>query len=166
MARNKRKKLFVDRKVQGTLLLRVVLYWIYCLAAVILLVACWSVITDKPSSSNELFRRLAVHYAPGILASFLLLPIVLWDFLRVSNRFAGPMVRVRWTLQKIAEGEDVKPLSFREGDFWQEFSEDFNAAMLKQREGQPAAAVELTDSDQTEADQSHHQTLQETPKTT
>ncbi len=157
MGKNQRKKLFVDRKVQGTLLLRVVLYWIYCLAAVILLVACWAVITEKPASSTELFQRLAVHYAPGILASFLLLPIVLWDFLRVSNRFAGPMVRVRWTLQKIAEGEDVQPLSFREGDFWHEFSEDFNAAMLKQRERQPATAVEPTDSDQTEADPSHHQ---------
>ncbi len=160
MAKTHRKKLFIDRKVQGTLLLRVMLYWIYCLAAVLLLVACWSVFTEKPSSSNELFRRLAVHYAPGILASFLLLPIVLWDCLRVSNRFAGPIVRVRRTLQKIAEGEDVKPLSFRDGDFWQEFTDDFNAAMLKQREGQPSAAVELTDSDQTEADPSHqHQEI-------
>ena len=80
----------------------------------------------------------------------------------VSNRFAGPMVRVRWTLQRIAEGEDVKPLSFREGDFWQEFSDDFNAAMLKQREGQLSATVELTDNDQTEVDRSNQPTLQKT----
>ena len=72
------------------------------------------------------------------------------------------MVRVRWTLQKIAAGEDVKPLKFRDGDFWQEFSDDFNAAMLKQRERQPAATVEPTDSDQPQEDHSHEQTLQET----
>jgi len=35
--------------------------------------------------------------------------------------------------------------------------------MLKQREGQPFAAVEVTDSDQTQADHSDRQTLQETP---
>ncbi len=57
---------------------------------------------------------------------FLLMPVFLRDTLKMSNRFAGPMYRLRIALKKMA-GEDVPaPIKFRDGDFWQEAADDFN----------------------------------------
>jgi nitrate/nitrite-specific signal transduction histidine kinase len=53
-------------------------------------------------------------------------PATLLDFLRLSHRWVGPIYRLRTSLQALNPGEAVKPLAFRDGDFWQELAGDFN----------------------------------------
>jgi len=81
------------------------------------------------------------------VASFLLLPLVVYDIVQMSNRFCGPLFRLRRELRALARGEHVEPISFREGDFWQEFAQEFNALLARvQRSGlqteAPAAGSE------------------------
>ena len=64
----------------------------------------------------------------ALLIAFALLPVFVYDVIKMSNRFAGPISRLRVTLTDIADGKDVKPLNFREGDFWNEISVKFNKA--------------------------------------
>ena len=73
---------------------------------------------------------------PAIVASCVLLPIVLLDMMRFSNRFAGPLLRFRKSLQKLADGEDVSELHFRPTDYLKDLSSHFNAinSRLKQLE--------------------------------
>ena len=40
-----RKQIFVDAKVQGALVLRVALYWVFCLLTVALMLLCWRILT-------------------------------------------------------------------------------------------------------------------------
>ena len=40
----------------------------------------------------------------------MLLPIVMMDVLRLSNRFVGPVKRLREGLKDLAQGKQVKPL--------------------------------------------------------
>ena len=40
-----RKHLFVDHKVQGALINRVLLYWFMCLFTLTLMILCWRIIT-------------------------------------------------------------------------------------------------------------------------
>ena len=37
------------------------------------------------------------------------------------------MLRLRRAMRELARGEDVQPVRFRDGDFWHDFAEEFNA---------------------------------------
>ena len=66
------------------------------------------------------------RFAPAAAASLLILPLVVMDLLRLSNRFAGPARRLRNALCELGEGKEVRPLLFRDNDFWQETAAEFN----------------------------------------
>ncbi|OHB83036.1 MAG: hypothetical protein A2V98_12580 [Planctomycetes bacterium RBG_16_64_12] len=125
-----RKRLFVDPKVQGALVVRVLLYWIVCLITITLMLLCWSVLRTPRMFYTHL-DDMWFHYGPAMVASFLLLPMVVVDIIRLSNRFAGPLLRLRRSMRALARGEHVKPIHFREGDFWQEFADEFNALLAR-----------------------------------
>jgi hypothetical protein len=133
-----RKRLFVEPKVQGALVARVLLYWFVCLITVALMILCWNVVRT-PRMFYTFFDDMWFRYAPALLASFALLPMVIIDIVRLSNRFAGPLLRLRRSMRALARGEHVEPLHFRDGDFWQEFAEEFNAVVARlEREGRAA----------------------------
>jgi hypothetical protein len=141
MSDERRRQLFVDRRVQFALLLRATAYWFYCLLAVALMLGCWIVVTDRALSSGELWRQMWSTYAPALGASILALPLVLMDLIRLSNRFVGPMLRVRRAMRRLADGETVDRLKFRKGDFWYDYAQDFNR-VLDRLYGSPERAAE------------------------
>jgi hypothetical protein len=132
-----RKSLFVDPKVQGALALRVVLYWAVCLITITLMLLCWRIVTGPARLFYTHFDDMWFHYGPAMVASCLLLPLVIVDVIRVSNRFAGPMLRLRRSMKALARGEHVEPITFRDGDFWQDFADEFNT-LLRRVQGEPA----------------------------
>ncbi len=138
-----RKQLFVDSKVQGALALRVVLYWGACLLTMTLMLVCWRILTGSARAFYLQLDEMWFHYKPALVASILLLPLVVVDVLRLSNHFAGPMVRLRRAMRALAEGKRVEPIHFRENDFWREFADEFNALaanVSSQSTPAPAAA--------------------------
>ena len=126
MSRQSRKQYFVNGKVQGNLAYRVAMYWFYCLLVVGVMGSCWMVLFDRPGSSVEFFSRLVGQTAPILLASLLLLPIVLLDCVRYSNRFVGPVFRMGRALERLADGQRVHNIEFRKDDFWFEYAQSFN----------------------------------------
>jgi hypothetical protein len=135
-----RKHLFVDHKVQGTLIRRVLLYWFMCLFTVTLMILCWRILTGPARMFYTHFDDMWFHFGPALIGSLLLLPLIVFDIVRVSNRFVGPLLRVRRSLRALARGEDVAPLAFREGDFWQDFAKEFNAIAERMHHLNQAAA--------------------------
>jgi hypothetical protein len=129
--RRLRKRFFVDYRVQGALVVRVVLYWLTCLLTVMLLLFGWRMAAGPVRPLNSQLRELWTLFEPVAVASLLLLPVVIFDLLRVSNRFAGPMFRLRKSLRELAQGKPVAAVQFRQGDFWQEFADDFNTVAAK-----------------------------------
>lgn len=125
-----RKRLFVDPKVQGALVMRVLLYWIVCLITIMLMLLCWRVLRT-PRIFYTHFGDMWFQYGPALVASFVLLPMVIVDIIRLSNRFTGPLVRLRRSMRALARGEHVEPIHFREDDFWREFAEEFNAVVAR-----------------------------------
>jgi hypothetical protein len=53
------------------------------------------------------------------------------DIVRMSNRFVGPVVRLRGALRELAENRPAQPLNFRDDDFWRELATDFNKAAAR-----------------------------------
>lgn len=129
--KNIRKKLFVDPQVQGQLVWRVCLYWLTCLITVTFMVVCYRIITGPARPFAWHFQELRVYLGPALVASLIILPLVVVDVIRVSNRFAGPLVRLRRSLRALAKGEPVEPIRFRQGDFWQDFADEFNALLAR-----------------------------------
>jgi len=132
--RQQRKKLFVDPKVQGALVLRTALYWVVCLITITLMILCWRILTGPARPFYTHFDDMWFNFGPALVASFVLLPLVIIDIVRLSNRFAGPLVRLRRSMRALARGEEVPPITFREGDFWQDFADEFNALRARMRE--------------------------------
>ena len=148
MATRKRKKYFVDSKVQGTLVVRVLIYWITFLACVFFLSAVVPIIVCTfglpiTLSLSELLMSTWINFLPALIASAIVLPFVIVDSIRWSNRFAGPVFRLRAAMKRLANGESVKPVKFREKDFWFEFSEDFNRVLRKIQKEHCAATTDV-----------------------
>jgi hypothetical protein len=122
-----RKRMFVDRKVQGALVARVVTYWVLSVISIALMLLCWNVITGPAHGLQKNFDNMWFVYGPAAIASFLLLPVVIADIVRISNRFVGPLLRLRRSMRALARGEYVEPIEFRSTDFWYDFADDFNA---------------------------------------
>ena len=121
-----RRRILIDSGVQGTLVRRTGLY--AAATAIYLLVIF--ILSDalshpKEPVSESLLRCLdeAVFWAPGLM---LLAPLFAYDLIHISNRFVGPMFRLRRELRKLSNGETVGPMFSRQGDFWSDASESFN----------------------------------------
>ena len=119
-----RKRLLVDYRVQGALIARVLLYWVLCLVGVqiIRVILCGVSLILNLSLSDTWNLWIS-----ELLASLLFIPLVVCDLLRVTNRFVGPMYRLRREMHRLAQGEPTAPLAFRTGDMWNEFADAFNA---------------------------------------
>jgi hypothetical protein len=127
MSKFKRKRFYVDSKIQGALMLRVTAYWLFCLLTMTGTLFAWQSIMTPTRLMHTHFNDMLFHYGPAIVVAVLLLPFVILDVLRLSNRFVGPFLRLRGAMRQVVQGEDVEPIRFRKGDFWREFAEEFNA---------------------------------------
>ena len=130
----RRPQMIADRKLQGALLAHTMIYWFYCLFSVTLIAVCWIIFTKQPESSSELFTQLWLNCGPALLGSVLLLPLVLLDCVRLSSRFAGPMVRMQRVMRQLAAGETPPKISLRPGDYWSEFAENINVVIERLRQ--------------------------------
>ncbi|MEW6055042.1 MAG: hypothetical protein AB1540_00380 [Bdellovibrionota bacterium] len=62
--------------------------------------------------------------------------------LAFSNRVAGPMLRLRNHCERVAKGETLDGIKFRDGDYFEEVAEAYNRQMEYMRSRMPAGAVE------------------------
>jgi hypothetical protein len=121
-----RKKTYIDSKVQGALVRRLLIHWTVFLGVAFGMAFCLQLLRDP-------FRPLEVHFqqlwwaqGPFFLVVVLLLPVFIFDSIKLSHRFVGPIYRLRQTIRKIVEGDTPPPLKFRDFDYWQDMAQDFN----------------------------------------
>jgi nitrogen fixation/metabolism regulation signal transduction histidine kinase len=126
MSHPSRKKTFVDPQVQGALVRRLVFHWLGFFAVASLIAFCLQVLANPFRSLDQHFEQLWWTHGPFLLVMVFLLPVFVVDTVRLSNRFSGPIYRLRKTIQNIAQGGAIRPLKFRDFDFWQDLAVDFN----------------------------------------
>ena len=91
MSETRRKQVITDELVQGELLFRALVYWFCCLFVVVTLVFAWTMLFGSARTKVQVVRDTLAMSAPTILGAVLLLPIILADLLKVTNRFVGPI---------------------------------------------------------------------------
>lgn len=131
----RRNRSFVDPEVQGGLLKKIAVHWSLLFIVNTLALVIWVRMFEQPDTSwAATFGDCVRRFLPFFVISILLIPAFVWDTLKITNRFAGPALRLRAALSDAAQGREVEPLSFRNNDFWQEIAEDFNGLISKKRE--------------------------------
>ena len=125
-----RTRIIVDPKVQWSITGRVLIHWslfLVCILSISTMVRVLAVVGEQPSAG--VFQSALTSQIPIFGVMLMLLPVFLRDTLKLSNRFAGPMYRLRTALSALSRSEKIGPIKFRTGDFWQEAATDFNTVL-------------------------------------
>jgi hypothetical protein len=126
----RRQNFFVSADIQGTILRRLVKYWIvYHLALwnTLFLIAFFrhaasAVASGAPDFGfSALLKNFAMEHWVMLLLPVAVFPLILRDMLRLTHQVAGPLVRFQNALRQLANGEPVKKFNLRDGDLLTEF---------------------------------------------
>jgi hypothetical protein len=129
----KRTKALVDSEVQGGVLKKFAVHWLVFFFCNALALTIWVRLFEQPEVGwAESFGDTMKRFLPFFVITMSLIPAFIWDTLKLTNRFAGPMLRFRAALADAREGRAVPHLAFRDNDFWKEVAENFNAVMERQ----------------------------------
>jgi hypothetical protein len=118
-----RQTVWVDSNVQGLLIGRIVLYWVSALLYVTLGSACFQYYQYPNWTLVEHASALFSQFWPWIPSAVLCLPLVVFDVVRLSNLFVGPIYRLRQHLAELCENPHCRALKFRDDDYWQDLAE-------------------------------------------
>jgi hypothetical protein len=139
-----RSRVFVDRQVQGALTRRVVLHWLAFGVCLTIVLAAMQSFQYPLASLDEHLALFPRRYGLMYLVLAMLMPAFMWDTVRLSHRFAGPVLRLRRMMKELSAGEDPGELRFRDGDFWLELGDHFNgirARLYPESESQESSST-------------------------
>ena len=132
-----RKKVWVD-PFQTKLSLRIGGYLVVFFIVFVNFLCAWKMIDEGPLDPAQQFIDTLRENLPVIVCLLVLVPVMAWDTIRFSHRLVGPLVRIRKTIQAISEGEAVRPIKLRDGDYLTEMRDDFNKMLEElQKHGVP-----------------------------
>jgi len=145
----RRKNVFVNDDIQGTILRRLVRYWIiYHLALwnTLFLIAFFRHAASALASGapyfgfSALLKNFALEHWVMLLIPVAVFPLILRDMLRLTHQVAGPLVRFQNALRQLANGEPVEKFNLRDGDLLTEFHEVFDEFLDRYQppRGEPA----------------------------
>jgi signal transduction histidine kinase len=106
---------------------RLCIHWALFLVATAFAMFLWVRLFEAPvDTMAETAKKFFSIFIPLLIVAIALLPVFVLDAVKLSNRFTGPIFRLRRTLATLAEGKPVRPLEFRSNDFWRSLANDFN----------------------------------------
>lgn len=139
----KRRKVLVDPVVQGGILRKVAFHWFLFFLCNAMALMIWIRLFEQPDATwDKTMEDTLRRFLPFFVITVALIPAFVWDTLKMTNRFAGPILRLRNALSDASAGRAVQPLRFRSNDYWQDIAGDFNR--LLERCGEPTAIQEET----------------------
>ena len=117
----------VDQETRSKIILHAIRRWCLYAVATLLLVSLGSICMRPSEPAFVQVANNLWYLAPVAVASLLLLPLLVREMLIDNNRVTGPLRRLGGEIQKLRDGEAIRPLQLREGDCWRDLADDFNA---------------------------------------
>ncbi|TWU41234.1 hypothetical protein Q31b_26730 [Novipirellula aureliae] len=126
----RRSRHLVDREVQGGLLRKIAIHWVIFFVCNAVALVIWIRLFESPDADwNATIRATFQRFFPFFIITMALIPAFVLDTLKLTHRFAGPLLRFRAALADVSAGHSVAPLVFRNNDFWQKLAADFNSVV-------------------------------------
>lgn len=148
----RRKQQLVDPTVQLGIVRKIAFHWVVFFVCNAMALMIWIRLFEQPDADwGQTFGDTIRRFMPFFIITMALIPAFVWDTLKLTNRFAGPISRLRGALADASAGRAVSPLQFRTNDFWQEIAENFNSVIswqdqhASESQGSPAKAEDETD---------------------
>lgn len=121
-----RRQFWVHWRLQSIWIGRVLIYWVAAL-----LYCCLAAAVSQYRQNPEwTFSQHASVWLstiwPWLPSVALILPLVIYDVLRLSHQFVGPVVRMRNQVQKLVKNANCTPFLLRTDDYWQDLVEPMN----------------------------------------
>lgn len=140
---HRRKSEYTDPEVQGALARRISIHWLLYTLLIVTLIVGLKWMADPFVSLWDHVIDAWSTYGPMLLVLFCLAPVFVFDAMRLSNRFTGPVLRLRNATRQLANGESPRKIHLRDGDFWKDLASDFNRVIERyEPETETAANVE------------------------
>jgi methyl-accepting chemotaxis protein len=155
MSETNRKQSYVDSQVQGALVRRVILHWVGFFVSASLGAFVLQFLSNPFQPISVHLQNLWWTQGPFMVVMAFLLPVFVLDTIKFSNRFAGPILRLRGSIRSIADGNPPLQLVFRKGDFWGDVAEDFNQMIARLTHDAQVTVEEPTEEDATQLCQSN-----------
>ncbi|MCA9265154.1 MAG: methyl-accepting chemotaxis protein [Planctomycetales bacterium] len=127
----KRSKKYIDSTVQAALVRRIIIHWIVFLIVVSIVGFCMQFFSDPFKPLSQHVSELWWNNGFILIVIVLLMPVFVFDAIKLSHRFAGPIHRLKTTIQGLARGDAFEPVTFRGADYWRSLAEDFNAMIRR-----------------------------------
>lgn len=140
--KHRRKAEFIDPEVQGALARRMAFHWLLYTAVTAALVVGLKWMSNPFIPFSDHAAQAWFMYGPLLLVLVCLAPVFIFDALRLSNRFTGPVLRLKNATKQLAAGERPAKINLRQGDFWKELAEDFNRVVERVEGVQPSRREE------------------------
>ena len=121
-----RQKVWIDFNVQGVLVGRILLYWFGVALYFGISLSCYQWMEYPELTTGENIQAIFEQIWPCLPSYILLLPLVIFDMVRLSNRFVGPVYRLRMHLGRLNANASTYALNFRDDDYWQQLAEPIN----------------------------------------
>ena len=124
--RSQRKQNYVDTHVQGALLRRICSHWlVFFFVSALAVILLQTLLGDPSKTLGQRLRLETGEFMFMAIVMISLFPAFMLDTIRFSNRFVGPIGRVRRYLRQLRAGQ-TDHCSFRDDDFWSELATEFN----------------------------------------
>ena len=163
-SQGRRRRFLVARPVQGSLVFRFICYWAaFCLLAMLVGITI-AYFRNLITGSQYGFRDSLRDQAPFLISAIVLMPILVNDLVRFSQRFTGPICHLQNEIRRFNAGAEFNPVQFRTADFWQDLPADFNQFALRMNSCaslDPAQAGSSSPDDEELAESGRGEKLQE-----
>ena len=140
MGKTKRKYRFVDHSVQTGIIRRLVFYSIAGTLFIVLSLAFAQTFGEPEQLFVDHVANVCRKNWPVFLAGMALIPFAIYDVIKFSNRFLGPIYRLRQELKSFSAGQELRRITFREKDFWTDLSDGVNRLTERIQELEQEAA--------------------------
>ena len=115
--KERRRKRFVHRNVQGRVLISVAFYWILYHAFLWhALFLAKGILGHSAATLGERYREFFSEYCLLLICALLVFPMVMADMIKLTHRIVGPFTSFERVLDNMAKGQAVPHLTLRKKD--------------------------------------------------
>jgi hypothetical protein len=155
MAKQWRLKKLINWTIQGPIAIRLMVHFLaYNAAILFLLLVVYGVKDSLSAIADQSVSAAPMTFwqqvVPVVVCMLIMMPFMVWDLIKLTNRIAGPLFHVGTLLNDFSKTGQLKTAALRDGDLLTDYQEQFNdfVAALHARypETQPASVAPAAES--------------------